>query len=417
MTAGVFPQTSAGGLPATSANVNNVYVPNADFDISCVQTGLPSDCTARILPSQINAIVSELVALAEALTPDGTWSCASLTNLATAFQAWQNGTGEGTLQDAIFNAMNLTDCDGGDIGAGAQLATCANVAAQIADAIAALPADVFLDAVGGYDAASNVLTLNMSDGSSVPVDMTALVNDAVATAITPANVAGAMGLKDCDNNDIGAGASVATCGNLADAIDDIVIVSADSGNSVNAGSDGGAYLERTSIIERQSLTGHSDPVRVTPSVSNPNTQIVELDYGSIAATDTAPSWNNTLVVENLNDGEHYRCRKNINWMEEWSGQVTTFFNATLNVKDEFVEFLLPVVHSLQPRSYQVTHGRGNVSAGDAASQLSDNVYSISPGDTPLLSVLIAARSTTESTPDGGSVPGIVYITTHGGRLL
>ena len=51
----------------------------------------------------------------------------------------------------------------------------------IAAAINAIPGDVFLQGLGGYDASTNILTLNMSDNSTVDVDLTALVNDAVAT--------------------------------------------------------------------------------------------------------------------------------------------------------------------------------------------------------------------------------------------
>ena len=51
----------------------------------------------------------------------------------------------------------------------------------IAAAISAIPGDVFLQGLGGYDTSTNILTLNMSDNSTVDVDLTALVNDAVAS--------------------------------------------------------------------------------------------------------------------------------------------------------------------------------------------------------------------------------------------
>jgi hypothetical protein len=56
------------------------------------------------------------------------------------------------------------------------------IATAVGNAIAAIPADKFLQGLGGYNAATNVLTLTMSDGSSVNVDMSGLVADAVATA-------------------------------------------------------------------------------------------------------------------------------------------------------------------------------------------------------------------------------------------
>ena len=93
---GVFPTNTAGGLvtrdpagaPTNPAFVENAYVPAAPFVITCPPTGLPSDCTARIEPRQINAIVSELVSFAECLDPNGPWDCASLKNLCSAFNEW-----------------------------------------------------------------------------------------------------------------------------------------------------------------------------------------------------------------------------------------------------------------------------------------------------------------------------------------
>lgn len=67
----------------------------------------------------------------------------------------------------------------------------------IAAAIAAIPGDVFLQGLNWYDAATNILTLNMSDGSTVAVDMTALVNDAVAEA----NQSAAASAVDVYGND------------------------------------------------------------------------------------------------------------------------------------------------------------------------------------------------------------------------
>lgn len=52
----------------------------------------------------------------------------------------------------------------------------------ITAAINAIPGDVFLQGLSAYDAGANILTLNMSDGSTVDVDLTGLVNDAVAEA-------------------------------------------------------------------------------------------------------------------------------------------------------------------------------------------------------------------------------------------
>jgi len=78
-------------------------------------------------------------------------------------------------------AGSYIDCTGAPIAGGDALATCAD----LADAIAALPADKFLQGLSAYNAATNVLTLAMSDGSTVDVDMTAIVADAVASVPAP----------------------------------------------------------------------------------------------------------------------------------------------------------------------------------------------------------------------------------------
>jgi len=92
----VFPEVHAGGLEVRDAAGNPVYPPGVEqaysplppFTSTCPITALPSDCTARIEPRQINAIVSELISFAECLNATGPWDCNSLQNLCTAFTAW-----------------------------------------------------------------------------------------------------------------------------------------------------------------------------------------------------------------------------------------------------------------------------------------------------------------------------------------
>lgn len=62
--------------------------------------------------------------------------------------------------------------------------TPAYVKAAVDAAIAALPGDKFLQGLQSYDAATNTMTLLMSDGGTVAVDMTALLNDAAAELLT-----------------------------------------------------------------------------------------------------------------------------------------------------------------------------------------------------------------------------------------
>jgi len=85
------------------------------------------------------------------------------------------------LEGLTGTTASYIDCNGAPIAGGDALATCAD----LADAIAALPADKYLQGLSSYNAAINMLTLAMSDGSVVTVDMTALVADAVASVPAP----------------------------------------------------------------------------------------------------------------------------------------------------------------------------------------------------------------------------------------
>lgn len=94
---GIFPEAVAGGLvirnpdgtPTNPPGVQSAYVPAPGYVSDCDLTALPSDCTARIEAKQINAIVSELLALAECFDPDGPWQCTAPNNLCMSFTTWQ----------------------------------------------------------------------------------------------------------------------------------------------------------------------------------------------------------------------------------------------------------------------------------------------------------------------------------------
>lgn len=157
--AGIFPEAStAGGLvirdgngATNPANVQNAYVPATAFTFNCDPTALPSNCTARIFPSQINGIVSELYALGECFDPDGNWDCASNTNLCRLFTTFLgtidttdnqqitspdstilvtptvNGNQtDYTIQTSLAQ-MGHNDCAGAPIAANTDIATCANL--------------------------------------------------------------------------------------------------------------------------------------------------------------------------------------------------------------------------------------------------------------------------------------------------
>lgn len=98
--AGLFPDLSNGGIvyrdlsgnPTGAAGLSFAYPPAAQFTATCALTALPNNCSARLTPEQINALVSELVCLGEAFVPDGEWRCAVTCNLSRLFQEWVENT-------------------------------------------------------------------------------------------------------------------------------------------------------------------------------------------------------------------------------------------------------------------------------------------------------------------------------------
>src|SRR6185503_9616081 len=90
LTAGGLVVRDQAGNPVAAPGVERAYQPLAAFLATCDITALPSDCTARIEPRQLNAIVSELISFAECMDPNGPWDCSSLKNLCAAFTAFKN---------------------------------------------------------------------------------------------------------------------------------------------------------------------------------------------------------------------------------------------------------------------------------------------------------------------------------------
>lgn len=170
------------GVCLNPPGILNAYCPNADFLSSCQLTALPSDCTARITAAQINGIVSELIAFAECLNPEGTWVCNSVQNLCTAWNAWKTGTGPGSLGASVAAAIAFEDCNGAPILLGAALATCADLAAGLASII--IPVDRYVVGLQSYSAVTHAMTLQMSTVPNISIDMSGVINDAIAQHTT-----------------------------------------------------------------------------------------------------------------------------------------------------------------------------------------------------------------------------------------
>lgn len=168
---GIFPDpATAGGVVAPSNLVANAFIPAAPFNTTSPITYLPSNCDARILPAQINAITSELLSLATCLNPAGTWNSSTVTNLCAALNGF---LADGT---AIANSIAFKNCAGDAILKGSTLATCLDLQTAINN----IPADKFITSMS-YVAATNQLITTLTGGGTVVADLTNLIADVVAT--------------------------------------------------------------------------------------------------------------------------------------------------------------------------------------------------------------------------------------------
>lgn len=117
-TAGGVVYRDASGNPTFPDDVQNAYSPAPAFVSSCQLTALPATCDGRVEAKQVNAIVSEMLSLAECWDPNGPWDCSSLTNLCAMFNVWWEAhrprvdgvsiVGLGTVADPY--RVSLVDC-------------------------------------------------------------------------------------------------------------------------------------------------------------------------------------------------------------------------------------------------------------------------------------------------------------------
>lgn len=139
---GIFPDVIAGGVVTRDAagvatnpiGVQNAYVPPSTFGMTCLPTALPTDCTGKFSPAQLNALVSELVCFASTINPSGNWNCASTCNLATNFLAWAGTLFDIYLTSAAINAaglLTMTLSNGGIVTVQLGVSTDANNALSV----------------------------------------------------------------------------------------------------------------------------------------------------------------------------------------------------------------------------------------------------------------------------------------------
>lgn len=119
---GVVVRDPVTNLPVPAPGVSGVLVPPVAYDIDCDMTALPNDCKVAPENRQVNAIISEMLNLAAAMDPDGSWECAQYDNLSDAFKAWVaefsgSQTGDLLCGSAFGNGTDTGDallyCDSG----------------------------------------------------------------------------------------------------------------------------------------------------------------------------------------------------------------------------------------------------------------------------------------------------------------
>ena len=103
-------------------------------------------------------------------------------------QALQDQAIADLAQELLTKQNALKDCSGNPLAG--NVPTCAQMTTAIQNAIDALPADKFLKGLKSYNPATNTMTLLMSDGSTVDIDMTDLLADAVSGSAAPTGAAG-----------------------------------------------------------------------------------------------------------------------------------------------------------------------------------------------------------------------------------
>jgi len=95
---GIIPDALTGGISWEDLSVEYASRPPEPFNIQCAYLALPTDCSARIMPGQINAMVSEMLNLAGCFNPDGSWDCEATNNLCTNWTAYRT---------EVTNGVNL----------------------------------------------------------------------------------------------------------------------------------------------------------------------------------------------------------------------------------------------------------------------------------------------------------------------
>lgn len=95
---------------------------------------------------------------------------------------------KGDLAASSFSNNNTNNAGGIKVRTDAGSDVAAAITAAVDNAVSAIPTDRYVSGIQSYDAATNIITFKLSDGSTSTANASALVKDAVVEAMTAIDV-------------------------------------------------------------------------------------------------------------------------------------------------------------------------------------------------------------------------------------
>jgi hypothetical protein len=95
---------------------------------------------------------------------------------------------KGDLASTSFSNNNTNNSGGIAVRVDSASTVGIAIATAVSEAVAALPADKYVSGIQSYNAATNIITFALADGTTSTANASALVADAVAEAMAAINV-------------------------------------------------------------------------------------------------------------------------------------------------------------------------------------------------------------------------------------